>query len=97
MGNKWRPIKVKFENVDEKEQIMNNLYKLKKYGDRGISITHDFTVNERKTIKEMCEKAKRMNSDVKGDFVWRVRGSPRTPFRKNTTKRPRAKKHRKPV
>ena len=79
-GVKWRPIKVTLLSINEKERIMKSLYKLKQYGYQGISITDDFTINERDKIKEMCEKAKKMNSES-GDFVWRVRGSPRTSLR----------------
>ena len=46
-----------------------------------ISITDDFTINERKIIKEKCKKAKEMNFANDGDFIWRVRGSPRTSLR----------------
>ena len=60
---------------------MKNLYKLKQYGYQGISVTDDFTIEERKKLKEMCEKAKKMNSENDGDFIWRVRGSPRTSLR----------------
>ena len=75
---RYRPIKVTLQNVNEKERIMSNLYKLKKFGNRGISITEDFTITERKKIKEKCEEAKKKNSECDGEFVWRVRGSPRT-------------------
>ena len=77
---KSRPIKVMLRNINEKERIMKSLYKLKQYGYRGISITDDFTIEERKKIKEMYEKAKE-NSKNDRDFIWRVRGSPRTSFR----------------
>ena len=82
---------MKLENMNDKERIMKNLHKLKKYG-KYISITDDFTIKERKIIKEKCEKAKEMNFANDGDFVWRVRRSRRTPkkvppFRKNTKKR----------
>ena len=60
---------------------MNQLYKLKKFGNKGLSITDDFTINERKKIKEMCVKARKMNFDNDGDFVWCVRGNPRTSLR----------------
>ena len=77
-GLKWRPIKVILQTKSEKEQIMRNLYKLKH---AGLSITDDFTINERKKIKEMHQKAKNLNKENNGDFVWRVRGSPRTSLR----------------
>ena len=75
---KNRPIKVTLQNVNEKERIMSSLYKLKKFGNRGVSVTEDFTITERKKIKDICEQAKRKNSECHSEFVWRVRGSPRT-------------------
>ena len=78
---KRRPIKVTLQSTSEKERIVENLYKLKKYGRKRISITDDFTINERKKIKEMHDKAKMMNTEQDGDFIWRVRGSPRTSLR----------------
>ena len=74
------------QTKSEKEQIMRNLYKLKHVG---LSITDDFTINERKKIKEMHQKAKNMNKGENGDFVWRVRGSPRTSLR--LVRKPRIK------
>ncbi len=75
---KKRPIKVTFQSEGEKERMMNNLNKLKLFG-YCLSITDDFTINERRKIKEMCEKAKKWNCEkCDGHFIWRVRGSPRT-------------------
>ena len=75
---KRRPIKIILQSMNEKDRILNNLYKLKKYRRESISITDDFTINERKRIKEMHEQAKKMNTEHDGDFIWRVRGNPRT-------------------
>ena len=80
-GHKWRPIKVILQSTNEKQRIMKNLYKLKPFEHVGLSITDDFTVKERKKIKDMHIKAKNMNRGNNGDFVWRVRGSPRTSLR----------------
>ena len=77
----WRPIKVILQSVSEKERIMQNLHKLKRFGHFGLSVTDDFTINERKRIKEKCQEAKNLNKGNNGDFVWRVRGSPRTRLR----------------
>ena len=64
---------------------MKSLCKLKRYEYyRRLSITNDFTINEQKKIKEMNDKAKKMNSGNEGDlidFKWSVRGSPRTKLR----------------
>ena len=67
-----------FQNVYDKEKIMSNLHHLKNLGYIGLSITDDFSINERKKIKEMCQEAKKKTADSGGDFIWRVRGSPRT-------------------
>ena len=77
-GMKWRPIKVILQSVNDKDRIMKNLYKLKPFNHVGLCITDDFTLNERRKIKEMHQKAKNMNLGKNGDFVWRVRGNPRT-------------------
>ena len=70
------------KSASEKEQIMQNLHKLKPYENwLGLSIRDDFTINERKRIKEKCHEAKNLNKRNNGDFVWRVRGSPRTRLR----------------
>ncbi|XP_066910337.1 uncharacterized protein PF3D7_1120000-like [Clytia hemisphaerica] len=58
-SKKNRPIKVTLQSEEEKERIMSNLKALKKFGYH-LSITDDFTINERRKIKEMCEKAKKM-------------------------------------
>ena len=75
---KQRPIKVTFESLNDKERIMKSLGKLKRYEYyRRLSITDDFTINERKKIKEMNDKAKKMNSGNEGDlidFKWSVCG-----------------------
>ena len=70
------------KSAGEKEQIMQNLHMLKPYQNwLNLSIRDDFTINERKRIKEKCQEAKNLNKGNKGDFVWHVRGSPRTRLR----------------
>ena len=70
------------KSASEKEKIMQNLHKLKTYGNwLGLSMRDDFTINERKMIKEKCQEATNLNKGNNGDFgdfVWRVRGGPRT-------------------
>ena len=61
-GLKQRPIKMILKSASEKEKIMQNLHKLKPYGNwLGLSIRDDFTINERKRIKENCQEAKNLN------------------------------------
>ena len=88
-GMKWRPIKVILQSVSEKDRIMKSLYKLKQFDHVGLSITDDFTINEKKKIKEMHKKANNMNLGPNGDFVWCVSGSPRTNLR--LVRKPRIK------
>ena len=76
---KKRPIKVTLPNAEIKEKIMNNLKNLKDKGYNRISITDDYTVTERKIIKDFVEKAKEANNKESTDseYVWVVRGSPK--------------------
>ena len=77
---KLRPIKVSFTAVEEKERVMENLTSLKgKDIYKGISITEDYTIEERKILKDWTEKAKQMNRNEPTDSncVWKVRGNPK--------------------
>ena len=92
-SSKNRPIKLITGGESEKDDIMNNLKKLKnveKY--RGISITEDYTINERDMIRARAEEAKTKNANEPSDsmFTWKVRGTPKNglfikKFRKQTT------------
>ena len=56
---KNRPIKITLRNLEDKEKVMTNLKNLKgidKY--REISITNDYTLTQRKIIKEWIQKEK---------------------------------------
>ena len=68
-----------FHSEQEKEKIMRNLGNLKdneKY--KGVSITEDYTLKDRETIKEWRDKAKAANEEeVDSKFIYRVRGSPK--------------------
>lgn len=74
------PIKCEFETDLDKMKVLQSLRKLK--GDsayKGIGITEDYTLSERKLIQEYNARAKERN-EAEGDnndFVWRVRGSPK--------------------
>jgi hypothetical protein len=76
---KKRPIKVTLPNTEIKEKIMNNLKNLKDRGYNRISITDDYTVTERKIIKDFVEKAKEANINEATDSekIWVVRGCPK--------------------
>ena len=78
---KKRPIKIVFNNEEDKKKVLNNLKNLKDIQIyKGISITPDHTYSERMLIKEYYERAKAKNVLEGGDsiFVWSVRGSPKT-------------------
>ena len=79
-GDKCRPLKVTFFDEKQKVRLMNNLYRLKNMHTYKISVTEDYTKSERIKIKEECMKAKKLNEEAKGNenYVWRVRGCPRT-------------------
>ena len=77
---KKRPIKVITANENEKDMIMANLKRLKDQDAyRGISITDDYTINERNLIRSKAEEAKKNNEKEPADsqFIWRVRGTPK--------------------
>ena len=77
---KKRPIKFITGGEKQKDEIMRNLKKLKdvdKY--RGISITEDYTINERDMIRTKTEEAKSKNANepAESQFIWKVRGTPK--------------------
>ena len=73
-----RPILVQFRDKSLKNQVMESLSKLKNADDafRAVSITHDMTLSERETCKKLVLECKDKQKEEKGEFVWRVRGSP---------------------
>ena len=88
--DKSRPIKVSFNSLNDKDKIMNNLPNLKDKGYKGISITHDYTLTERKMVKDFVNQARKANENEKSnsDKFWVVRGSPKNGlFLKKVTKR----------
>ena len=72
-----RPVKLVMNNLQEKKIFMNNLPKLKTAEEniRRISITHDFTLEQRKINAAMVKKAREMTSNNNQD-EWKLRGSP---------------------
>ena len=79
-ANKNRPIKVVMNNEEAKNKIMENLRNLQGQEDfKGVSITDDYTISERRLIKEWTDKAKSNNEKEPADskYIWRVRGTPK--------------------
>ena len=77
---KPRPIRLKFKTLSEKEMIMSSLPKLKTACERfkKISITEDYTFNERQAIKQKAVEAKQ-KTDAEGDgkYIWKVKRDPK--------------------
>ena len=69
--------------VEDKENITDNLTRLKNAVQfKSISITDDYTIEERKTIKIWVEKAKTANEEGENSFyTYKVRGSPKNGMR----------------
>ena len=78
-----RPIKVTMGTISEKDNIMENLKYLKQAPDhlRKISITDDFTIEERIMIKEKVAEAVKKTEDEEGKYIFRVRGTPKNGLR----------------
>ena len=70
------------ESKERKSEIMSKLWKLKNGPEKfqKISITDDFTQEERKEIKRWVDEAKERTRQEDG-YVWKIRGSPRTKLR----------------
>ena len=80
--NKARVLKITMPTKDSKDEVMNNLRRLKgteeKFGK--ISVTDDYTVTERQKIKDFTEKA-REQSKQDNTRVFKVRGDPKNGLR----------------
>ena len=79
-NEKTRPIKVIFNNKEEKSKVMSNLRHLKgKEGYNKISITDDYTMSERKMVKDYVDIAKQKNRELGNDAktIILVRGTPK--------------------
>ena len=79
-ANKIRPLKVVLSSPDEKNKVLYSMKNLK--GNelyKGISVTDDYTINEREMIREFVKKAKKENEkeDKESNYIWRVRGCPK--------------------
>ena len=78
--DKNRPIKVVVNTEEERNSILSNLRNLKGTPEsKTISVTEDYTITERRMIKDWSDKAKEKNKNESSDskLVWRVRGSPK--------------------
>ena len=76
--DKIRPIRVTIESHERKKEFMSSLWRLKHGPDKfkKISITDDYTQEERREIKRWVEEAK-VRTQAEDGYAWKVRGSPR--------------------
>ena len=58
---------------------MSRFSKLKNAEDRfkQISLTDDYTVEERQEVRNSLEEAKEKNKNESGNFIWKERDSPK--------------------
>ena len=80
--DKIRPIRITLESCKIKQEFMSSLWKLKHGPEnfRKISITEDYTQEERREIKRWADEAKERTKHEVG-YEWKVRGTPRTKLR----------------
>ena len=75
-----RPIIINFKSESDKDKVFENLNKLKGNETyRRINVTDDYTIPERKLVKEMKEQTKLKNSlePDNSEHVWKLRGCPK--------------------
>ena len=73
-----RPIKVVMHSDEEKDLVMANLKELKgKEQYKGVSISDDYTIKERNTLREWVKKAKKASEEEPTDsqYEWKARGT----------------------
>ena len=79
-ASKRRPLKLIMSSEEDKKKVMSSLVNLKDQEKfQGLSVTDDYTLTQRQTIKEWLEKAKQKNAAEPADsqYVWRARGTPK--------------------
>ena len=77
-----RPIKVIFADKNDKDAMMRNLGKLKNTKYENISVTDDYTYEERELLRKWRNLAKERNSkQQEQDYIWKLRGTPRSGLR----------------
>ena len=82
-------MKLTMESKEEKDKFMSQLGKLKYAGAeyKKISVTDDYSVEERDEIRRWVTLAKRKNETEDGEnkgkknYAWKVRGTPKTGMR----------------
>ena len=79
---KARPIRIFMESQTRKSEFMSKLGRLRHGPEKfqKISITDDYTQEERKEIRRWVEEARKRTKEEDG-YAWKVRGSPRSMLR----------------
>ena len=82
-NDKIRPLKIIMKSVREKGKVMSRLGRLKGADKvfKKISVTDDYTMEEREEIKRWVIMAKEKNMSGTTDYVWKVRGTPKEGLR----------------
>ena len=80
---KSRPLKIIMKSVIEKNEVMSRLGRLKDAVAefKKISITDDYTREEREEIKRWIMLAKEKNIKEETGYTWKVRGTPKEGLR----------------
>ena len=81
MENKPRTLKIEMCAIQEVESLMANLSRLKGLSDEfgKISVTEDYTKNEREVIKRYVAEAK--EKEVDPNYIYKIRGTPKNGLR----------------
>ena len=80
VSDKPRPLKIRMKNQGDKESVMSNLNKLKEAPEnmRKISVTDDYTNEEREEIRKKVNEAKNKTElEGNGKYIFKVRGTPK--------------------
>ena len=83
-NNKIRPLRITMNTEEEKDKIMSRLPNLKNSRDRikKITVTEDYTVEERQEIKKWVTRAKEKTKEENDENItWKVRGTPKNGLR----------------
>ena len=64
------------KSIDEKKELMSALPRLKYSNINKISITDDYTKNERNEIAIWVQKADERKNNSSKPYLWKVRGTP---------------------
>ncbi|ESO02787.1 hypothetical protein HELRODRAFT_174205 [Helobdella robusta] len=77
-GDNPRPMLIEFKEKSRKNMIMENCVRMKQLSDelKNVSISHDFTKEQREKCKKLVAEAKDKQKQESGVFLYRVRGDP---------------------